>query len=70
MMRGCGNHQRSYKEVALLFNETFRCGQIGISRSTVKRTVKCFEQIGSVKNCAKSSRPATATNPDKALDVV
>jgi len=23
MMRGWGNHQRSYKEIGLLFNETF-----------------------------------------------
>jgi len=34
---------RFYKKV-LLFNETFRRGQIGISKSTVERIVKRFEQ--------------------------
>jgi len=33
-------------------------------------TVKRFVQIDSIKNRAKSSRPATATSPDKALDVL
>jgi len=35
-----GWDERSYKEVGLLFNETFRHGQIGISKSIVERTVK------------------------------
>jgi len=55
--------------VSLLFNETFRHGQISISKSTVECTVKRFEQIG-IKNCAKLGRPATATSSDKALDVL
>jgi len=36
----------------------------------VECTAKRFEQIDSIKNRAKSSRPATATNLDKALDVL
>jgi len=52
--------------VDLLFNETFRHGQIDIS--TV-HTVKRFEQTVYVKNRAKPGRSATAISSDKALNV-
>jgi len=36
----------------------------------VERTVKRFEQTDSIKNRAKPGRPATATSPNKVLDVL
>jgi len=60
LMRGWSDRQRSYKEMGLLFNETFRRGQIGISKFTMERIIKCFEQTGS-KNRAK---PVTATSSE------
>jgi len=37
-------------QVKDLFNETFRNGLTLISKSTVERTIKRFEDIGSVKD--------------------
>lgn len=70
MMRGWGNEVISYKEVMRIFNDTFRNENNGISKSSVVRTVQRFQETGSVKNCRKSGRPATACNDDKALDVL
>jgi len=54
-----------------LHSETFQRGQINVSKSkTVEHTVKHLEQTDSIKNHAKSDRPATATSNDKALDVL
>jgi len=50
MMRGWGDRQRSYNEVRQIFNETFRDENTAISRSTVERTVRRFNETGSVKN--------------------
>jgi len=68
MMRGWGNEVRSYKEVMRLLNDTFRNENNGISKITVVRTVQRFQETGSVKNCWKPGRPATASNDDKALE--
>jgi len=46
----------------LLFNETFWRGQIGISKFTVKHTVKRFGQTSSIKNHAKLGRLASTTS--------
>ncbi|KYN18348.1 hypothetical protein ALC57_09344 [Trachymyrmex cornetzi] len=70
MMRGWGNQQRRYKTVKRLFNENFRNENNRISKSTVTRTIQRFEDIGSVKSGSKSGRRKTATNNDKALDVL
>ncbi|RYA74223.1 hypothetical protein DD595_24580 [Enterobacter cloacae complex sp. 4DZ3-17B2] len=70
MMRGWGDQQRGYKTVTRLFNENFRNENNRISKSTVIRTTQRFEAIGSVKSRPKSGRPKTATNNDKALDVL
>lgn len=37
---------------------------------TVERTVKRFEETGSVKNRPKTGKPASAINEEKALDVL
>jgi len=39
-----------------------------ISKSIVKKTIQRFEET--VKDCPKSGRPASATNPKKSLDVL
>jgi len=70
MMRGWGDQQRGYKTVTRLFNENFRNENNRISKSTVIRTIQRFEDIGSVKSHSRSGRRKTATNNDKALDVL
>ncbi|EFN74119.1 hypothetical protein EAG_04168 [Camponotus floridanus] len=50
MMRGWGDRLRSYNDVRQLFNETFRNEDTAISRSTVERTIRRFNETGSVKN--------------------
>lgn len=70
MMRGWGNRQRSYNDVRQLFNATFRNDNTSISKSTVYKTIRRFEETGSVKDRPKPGRPVTATNPAKSLDVL
>jgi len=41
-----------------------------ISKSTVHKTIRCFEEIGGVKNRPRTGRLATAINPEKSLDVL
>jgi len=69
MMRGYGDRVRSYQEVTNLFNETFP-NRNSISKSTVQKTVKRFEETGSVKDCPRTGRPKDATNEEKNLDVL
>jgi len=49
MMRGWGDHQRSYNEVRQIFNKTFCDENAAVSRFTV-RTVRRFNKTISVKN--------------------
>lgn len=69
MMRGYGDKERSYQQVADLFNDTYG-GRQPIHKSTVCRTVNRFERTGSVKDEARSGRPKTATNDEKSLEVL
>jgi len=69
MMRGYGDRVRSFQEVMDLFNETFP-NRNPISRSTVQKTVRRFEETGSVKDRPRSGRPRDATNEEKSLDVL
>src|SRR5215467_12306134 len=70
MMRGWGDRLRSYTDVKNLFNYTFRNADNGISRSTVHRTIRRFEQTGSAKNRPKPGRPISGTSPETSLDVL
>lgn len=70
IMRGWGDLQRSYNTVTQLFNEHFRDDNNAISKSTVVRTIQRFENSGSVKNLPRSGRPKTATNEEKAVNVL
>ncbi|KAJ8915563.1 hypothetical protein NQ315_012447 [Exocentrus adspersus] len=53
MMYGWGDRRRTYDEVVELFNETFRVGVTGISKSTVSKTIKRFDDTGTNKNRPK-----------------
>jgi len=70
MMRGWGDRMRSYNDVRQLFNETFRNENTAISKSIVERTIRCFNEIGNVKNRPILGRPKSATNPEKSLDAL
>lgn len=69
MMRGWGDRQRSYDQVKTLFNNTFRNEGNGISKSTVERTIRRFEETGTNKNREKSGRPKTETAEEMAFEV-
>jgi len=68
LMRGWSDCQRLYNEVRQIFNETFR-ENTATSRSTVERTVRCFNETGSVKNRQIPGRLISATGEEKQLDV-
>jgi len=44
--------------------------KILLSRSTVERTIRHFNEIGSVKNHPVLGRPKSVTNPEKSLDIL
>ncbi|KAG8330224.1 hypothetical protein J6590_068322 [Homalodisca vitripennis] len=69
MMRGYGYLVRPYEETAHLFNDTF-LDRPPISKSTVFKTVKRFEETRTVKDRERSGRPKLATNEQKSLDVL
>lgn len=70
MMRGWDEARRSYIQVKNIFNATFRNGLNQISKSTVERTIRRFEETGSVKDRPRPGRPKDATNDEKTLDVL
>lgn len=69
MMRGYGDRQRSFQEVADLFNETFPI-RPAINKSTVLRTVNRFHENGNVKDRAGRGRRRSATADGKSLDIL
>lgn len=69
MMRGYGDLVRPYEETMHLFNDTFP-DRPPISKSTVFKTVKRFEETRTVKDRERSGRPKSATNELKSLDVL
>lgn len=69
MMRGYGDRIRSYNEVTHLFNDSFP-GRNPITRSAVEKTIKRFEETGSVKNRPRSGRPKSATTDERCLEVL
>lgn len=66
---GHGDRKRTYEQVCEIFNERYQ-DRNPISKTTVCRVVKHFEQTGNVKNSPKSGRPSTTTCGDKALDIL
>lgn len=69
MMRGYGDKERSYQQVANLFNETYPDEPL-VYKSTVKKTFDRFVISGSVQDLPRSGCPKIATNDDKALEVL
>lgn len=59
IMRGCGDLQRSYREVVDLFNVR---RQKRISKSTVYTTARRLEENGSVRNHLRSGRPKSTSD--------
>jgi len=55
--------------ISLHLSETFNKNN-RISETIVVRTIKRFEESGSIRNRQKSDRLAIATNENKALDVL
>lgn len=49
MMRGWGDHRRSYNETLQILTDTFWVSKVSISKSTVHRTITRFEETGHVK---------------------
>lgn len=70
MMRGWGHMRRSYRAVRDIFNASFRVGGIPLSFSTVQKTVRRFENTGTISDLPRSGRPMSAGNEEKSLDVV
>lgn len=70
MMVGFGDRKRGLQEAADLFNATFPDRMSLISKSTVYRNLRKFNETGSVKNIPGSGRKRTATNEEKSLDVL
>lgn len=70
MMRGWDDLRRSYMQVKELFNATFRNGLTPISKSTVERTIRRYNETGSVKDRPRTGRPISATNADNSLNVL
>lgn len=69
MMRGWGDRRRTYDEVVQVFNDTFRVGLTGISKSTVSKTINRFEETGTNKDRQKSGRPKTETSEEQQVEV-
>ncbi|KAJ8911152.1 hypothetical protein NQ315_008337 [Exocentrus adspersus] len=69
MMYGWGDRRRTYDEVVELFNETFRVRVTGISKSTVSKTIKRFDNTGTNKNRPKPGRPKTETSEEHQMEV-
>lgn len=69
MMYGYGDRVRSLQEVCDLFNNTFR-NREPITKSTVSKTVRRFEETGTVNNRPRTGRPRTVTTDAKSLDVL
>lgn len=69
MIIGYGDRKRSHQEACAVFNDT-HLDRNPISKSTVTKTLKRFNQTGSVKNQPKLGRPRTCTNEENSLNIL
>lgn len=71
MMRGWGDRVRSYDEVRILFNDTFRNeeGLNHVSKSTIGRTLQRYINQGTVKDLARSGRPKLVATEEMQMDI-
>ncbi|KAJ8909418.1 hypothetical protein NQ315_013328 [Exocentrus adspersus] len=68
MILGYGDVRRSQQETCNIFNHLYP-NRNPITRSTVSKLLKKFNQNGAIKDLSKSGRIKTATTEDKSLDV-
>lgn len=68
MMRGYGDRVRSYEEVKNLFNDAFP-NRNPISKATVLKTVRRFEETGNCRDRRRSGRPAVV-DEEKSLEIL
>jgi Fe2+ or Zn2+ uptake regulation protein len=69
MITGYGDRKRSHQEACPLFNETHP-NRNPISKSTVTKTLKRFNETGSVTNRLKVGRPRICTNEDNSFNIL
>lgn len=69
MMIGYGERTRSFAEVMNIFNESHP-NREPISKSTVCKTLRRFQETGGVKDRQKSGRPVSVTNEENSLNVM
>jgi hypothetical protein len=69
MITGYGDRKRSHQEACPLFNETHP-NRNPISKSTVTKTLKRFNETGSVTNRLKVGRPRKCTNEDNSFNIL
>ncbi|KAJ8912063.1 hypothetical protein NQ315_016752 [Exocentrus adspersus] len=68
MILGYSDVRRSQQETCNIFNNLYP-NRNPITRSTVSKLLKKFNQTGAIKDLSKSGRIKTATTEDKSLDV-
>jgi transposase len=69
MITGYGDRKRSHQEACALFNETHP-NRNPISKSTVTKTLKRFNETGSVTNRLKVGRPRICTNEENSFNIL
>ena len=71
MMRGWGDRVRSYGQVRLLLNRTFRNGEElnPVLKSTIERTVRRFINHGSIKDLQRTGWPKSAGSEEMQMDI-
>ena len=68
MIYGYGDRRRTQREVCNVFNEVYP--DTPVSQAAVCQLVRKFQETGSVKDVKRTGRPKSATNVEKALDVL
>ena len=68
MMRGYGDRVRTFEEVKNLFNDAFP-NRNPISKATVLKTVRRFEETGKCRDRRRSGRPAVV-DAEKSLEIL
>lgn len=69
MILGYGDRMRTQQEVCNIFNDKYP-DRNPLTRSTVSKVFKKFRESGHVKDAAHYGRPKSATDGDKALNVL
>ena len=64
-----GDERRSFAQAVILFNEMHPEREL-IFKSTLSKTLRRFNETGSVKERPKPGRPKTATNYENALNAL